>query len=110
MFISMRTVNTPKKPASQDWHPADIVAALWKRGMSLRRLSRLHGYGDDSLKNAMRFPWPRAEGVIATFLELHPADIWPSRYHEDGSPRSGRGERGIGRRGRLAVKHSTRAA
>jgi len=103
----MRTLNTSKKPAQQDWHPADIVAAIWKRGSSLRRLSREHGYGESSLKNAMLLPWPKAEAIIAAFIGVHPRAIWPTRYDSKGQPLSGRGQRGIGRRGKLAVKHNT---
>ena len=103
----MRTSNTSKKPVSQDWHPADIVAAVWKRGSSLRRLDRLNHYADGALRNALARPWPKAEAIIATFIGVHPREIWPSRYDSEGLPLSGRNQRGIGRRGKLAVKHNT---
>ena len=84
--MSMRTTPAPKKPASQDWHPADIVAAIWKRRSSLIRLSRLNGYADGSLRLALSRPWPKAEGIIAKFLNLTPQEIWPSRYDANGEP------------------------
>lgn len=90
-------MDTPKKPAHQDWHKADIVAALWKSGTSLQRLARLHGYATNSAHPALHRPWPKFERLIAEALGLQPQAIWPSRYHLDGSPRSGRGERGLGR-------------
>ena len=90
-------MDTPKKPAHQDWHKADIVAALWKRGTSLQRLARINGYAHGSINFALHRPWPRAERIIADALGVRPGDIWPSRYHDDGSPRSGRGDRGLGR-------------
>lgn len=94
----MPTVDTTKKPArQQDWHRADIKAALEKRGWSIRRLSLNHGYAGKSLAGALSKPWPRAETLIAETIGVTPQRIWPSRYHRDGTPKSGRGERGLGR-------------
>ncbi len=87
----------PKKPASKDWHKADIIAALWKRGTSLQRISRGLSYHPNALGNALHRPWPKAERFIADALGIKPQRIWPSRYHSDGTPKSGRGERGLGR-------------
>lgn len=67
-----------------DWHPADIVAALSKRGTSLRKLSSDRGYAAGSLRKALRHPWPKAEAMIAEALGVHPAVLWPSRYGTDG--------------------------
>lgn len=87
-----------KKPASQDWHKADIKAALHKRGVTLRSLAVMHGYQHiDALHPVLRIPYPKAERLISEALGVAPQIIWPSRYHPDGSPRSGRGERGLGR-------------
>ena len=69
-----------------DWHPADIVAELHKRGWSLRRLSMAHGYAPGSLRKALRHPWPTAERIIAHAIGVSPREIWPSRY----SAREGR--------------------
>lgn len=99
MFNSNETLNMIKKPASkpQDWHAIDIVAAVRKTGTSIQRLSRLNGYADDSLRACLYKPMPKMERVIAGHLGVNPQTIWPTRYHLDGSPKSGRGERGIGR-------------
>jgi Ner family transcriptional regulator len=86
-----------KKPASKDWHRADIIAAVRKTGTSIQRISRLMGLCRSALGNALAFPAPSYERVIANHLGLTPQDIWPSRYHADGSSKSGRNERGIGR-------------
>lgn len=86
-----------KKPAKEDWHRADIIAAVKKAGSNLQRLSIMHGYGPDTLRNALYVPAPRYERLISEFLKTTPQNIWPSRYHADGSPKSGRGERGMGR-------------
>ncbi|MCO9809335.1 helix-turn-helix domain-containing protein, partial [Salmonella enterica subsp. enterica serovar Mbandaka] len=37
----------------QDWHPADIIAALKKRGTSLSALSRQAGLASSTLANAL---------------------------------------------------------
>ncbi len=91
------SLDSPKKPASKDWHRADIVAAVHKRGTTFQRLSISLGYNDGVLRNALNYPAPKYERLIAEFLGTTPQKIWPSRYHADGSPKSGRGERGLGR-------------
>jgi Ner family transcriptional regulator len=42
---------------------------------------------------ALRRPWPKAEKIIADYIGTTPQAIWPSRYNEDGSPKSGHGIR-----------------
>jgi Ner family transcriptional regulator len=69
----------------QDWHPADIKAALEKKGWSLRRLSQHHGYSPAMLSRALARPYPNAERLIASALGVAPEIIWPSRY-TDGQP------------------------
>lgn len=97
MSIHKSSLNMPKKPASKDWHRADIVAAVRKTGTNLQILSRSHGWGRTTLSNALYAPYPKYERLIAEHLKTTPQAIWPSRYHEDGTPKSGRGERGLGR-------------
>jgi Ner family transcriptional regulator len=63
-----------------DWHRVDIVAALHKRGMSIRALSVRSGLKPDTLKNALSRAYPRAERIIAEALGITPEKIWPSRY------------------------------
>jgi len=86
----MNSPYSPKKPASQDWHPADIKAALEKAGWSLRRLSMYHGYYPTACAQVLRRPWPKVERIVARALGRKPRDIWPSRYD------SRRPKRGIG--------------
>lgn len=66
----------------EDWHPADIIAALRKRGTSLAALSRQSGLSSSTLVNALSRPWPKGEWLIATALKVHPSEIWPSRYFD----------------------------
>lgn len=97
----------PKKPASRDWHKADIIAAVRKTGTSLRAMSRKLGLAHTAIGNALHIPAPKYERMIAERLNMTPQQIWPSRYHEDGSPKSGRGERGRGRHKHLHKFNAT---
>lgn len=64
----------------KDWHKADIIAALHKRGTSLAQVSREAGLASPTLANALTRPWPRGEWLIAIALDIHPSVIWPGRY------------------------------
>ncbi len=52
----------------EDWHKADIIAALHKRGTSMARLSREAGLASSTLANALTRPWPKGEWMIANAL------------------------------------------
>lgn len=64
----------------QDLHPADIIAALKKRGTSLAEVSRNSGLASSTLTNALNRRWPKGERLIAEALGVAPETIWPSRY------------------------------
>lgn len=66
----------------QDWHPADIIAALKKRGTSLSALSRQAGLASSTLANTLIRHWPKGERLIAEKLGVAPEQIWPSRYRK----------------------------
>jgi Ner family transcriptional regulator len=64
-----------------DWHTADIIAALRKKGTSLAAESPPW----TEFFNAGKRPDPplaKGELIIATALDTHPWVIWPSRYHD----------------------------
>ncbi|APY61636.1 helix-turn-helix domain-containing protein [Salmonella enterica subsp. enterica serovar Essen] len=63
-----------------DWHSADIMAALKKRGTSLSAVSRKPGLASSMLANALNRHWPKGEKLIAEALGVAPEKIWPSRY------------------------------
>ena len=65
-----------------NWHPADIIAGLRKKGTSLAEVSRKAGLSSSTLANALSRPWPRGEKLIADALEIAPEIIWPSRYFD----------------------------
>lgn len=98
-----------KKPVPEDWHWADVMAALRKRGWSLRQVGYAEGYADgNTLGEVARRPYPKAEATIARYLGVdHPKVLWPSRYHPNGTP-----NRRLGRapmRGQPPVKATTPA-
>ena len=69
-----------------DWHPADVLAALKKRGQSLAGLSVANGYHPTAAGKALKQPWPAVERILADALGLAPQSIWPSRYDDEGLP------------------------
>lgn len=76
----MSTHQSQKKSASTDWHRADIVAALHKKGWSLRALSIQSELAASTLKEALNRPYPKAERIIAAAIGVSPETIWPERY------------------------------
>ncbi|WP_416053094.1 helix-turn-helix domain-containing protein [Cupriavidus basilensis] len=96
----MTQLNAPKKAVTreaEDWHRADIKSALEKAGYSLRQLSIQHGYAPGSLSRVLDTPWPGAERIVAAAVGVPAREIWPTRYGNDGEPKGGRNQRGIGR-------------
>lgn len=88
----MSLPTTQKKPVKEDWHRADVIAALRKKSWSLQQLALAHGYNQrSSLSKALGSPSPKGEKIIADALGLLPQDIWPSRYNTDGTPNRTRG-------------------
>lgn len=61
-----------------DWHPADVIAALKKRGVSLRQLAKQNGYSH--IDRVLTSPWLGAEKIVADALGKKPNELWPSRY------------------------------
>ena len=73
-----------KDALSDDWHIADIKAALEKNGWSLSRLSIANGYTRKAAANTLRKPWPKMEKIIALAIGEKAQNIWPSRYCNKG--------------------------
>ncbi|MCO6514807.1 MAG: helix-turn-helix domain-containing protein [Snodgrassella sp.] len=65
---------------SADWHRADIVAALKKKGWSIAALSREVGLSSNTLKTALEMPYLKGEQIIAKVIGVPAEQIWPSRY------------------------------
>jgi Ner family transcriptional regulator len=67
---------------SKDWHPADIIAALRKKGTTLSAVSRAAGLCSSTLSNALSRPWPKGELLISQAVGVPACVIWPSRYYD----------------------------
>lgn len=65
-----------------DWHKADIIAALKKKGTTLAAVSRRAGLSSTTLANTLYRPWPKGEALIAQELKLHPSEIWSTPYNK----------------------------
>ncbi|PWD64442.1 helix-turn-helix domain-containing protein [Pectobacterium parmentieri] len=65
---------------TEDWHKADIIAALRKKGTTVTEVSRNAGLSSTTLANALSRPWPKGEYLIAQVIGIAPEEIWPSRY------------------------------
>ncbi|MEF8769377.1 helix-turn-helix domain-containing protein [Candidatus Accumulibacter contiguus] len=88
------TIQTPKKASQEDWHPADIVAALHKRGITLRALAKQCGLtSPTTLSKAMTHSYPASEKRLADAVGVPVQVMFAARYHPDGTPK-GRGIRG----------------
>ena len=88
------TITNSKKTSQKDWHPADIVAALHKRGYTLRDVAKEHGLADStSLSRAMIISAPAGERRLAEAAGVPVQTMFPSRYYPDGTSRP-RGIRG----------------
>lgn len=73
------------KPTAYDWHPADIKAALEKRGWTFARIAREHGYTCVATPcDVLRKPYAIMEQIVAGIIGVRPQDIWPSRYDSNG--------------------------
>jgi Ner family transcriptional regulator len=69
-----------QKNIAGDWHRADIVAELKKKGWSLAALSRQAGLSPNTLKTALATPYLKGEKIIAAAIGVPAERIWPSRY------------------------------
>jgi Ner family transcriptional regulator len=69
-------------PFQPDWHKADIIAALHKKGTSLAAESRAAGLSSATLANALVRPWAKGELLISKAIGVPAETIWPSRYFD----------------------------
>lgn len=75
-----------------DWKPAinltadEIKAALWQKGITLGAIARENGIDRRKLSSALNAAEiEQCWDAIAKFLGLPPHEIWPSRYHANGT-------------------------
>ncbi len=100
---------TPKKASREDWHPADIKAALTKAGWTFAALSAVHDCSRSTLNNALVRSYPAAEQRIADAIGVPVWEIWPSRWNDDGTQKP-RGMRALQFNAREKARNSKAAA
>ena len=88
--VKRHECNGNESDGTMDWHPADVLAALKKRGQSLAGLSVTNGYHPTAAGKALKQPWPAMEQLLAAVIGVTPREIWPSRYDRQGNPRANR--------------------
>jgi Ner family transcriptional regulator len=74
----MSMTTNKSTPLQEDMHPADVIAALRKRGTSLRKIAIENGYSH--IQRVLTSPWLAAEQLVAKALDTRPEELWPSRY------------------------------
>lgn len=82
-MTSHNTKESQKKEqdaSSKNWHRADILAAIKKKGGTLAQLSRDNGLHERTLYNALERHWPKGEQIIADYIGVATHTIWPERY------------------------------
>lgn len=65
-----------------NWHRADILAAIKKRGGTLAQLSRDNGLHERTLYNVLERHWPKGEKIVSDFIGVPVSTIWPERYKQ----------------------------
>ena len=79
-------MKTIQKHSSKDWHPADIKAAMAKKGYTFARIAREHGYVSNAPNSVLRKPWTQVQAIVAGIIGEPASVIWPSRYDASGEP------------------------
>ena len=74
---------------SKGWHAEDIKAELRKRLGPITSLSGSWGWSRTAISKVLRRPdySPPLERRIAEALGVEPHEIWPDRWHPDGTPK-----------------------
>lgn len=75
----MMNVLTSQKN-THDWHRADIIAELHKRGWSVASLAKAHKLAPSTLRSALDKPYPKSERIIAEAIGVAPEVIWAKRF------------------------------
>lgn len=78
----MSVFNDIKKTAQSDWHRADILAELRKKGWSLRSLASEGNVSYNTLKTVLDKPYPKMERLVANAIGVAPEVIWAGRFAE----------------------------
>ena len=63
-----------------------IKNRLKQRGTSFSELARNAGFSASEVQGSLYRPIFFGEQIIAEFLNIHPMQLWPNRYDENGRP------------------------
>lgn len=73
------------KVDNKDLTPAQIVALLHDNKITLLSIAADCGLSNSSgMSIALRKNFPLVEQRVASALNIHPMQLWPSRYNENG--------------------------
>lgn len=84
--MELPPASIPGPPSHGDWHHADVIAELKKRGHNLAGLAIANGYHPTSAGKALKKSWPAMEHIIAAAIGVAPEAIWPTRYSAGDRP------------------------
>lgn len=72
-------------PIKHGWHRADIVAAIHKKGTSLRRLALERGLAESTLRAALQKPRRPSNRIIAAVIGKPIHELWPQWFDASGN-------------------------
>jgi Ner family transcriptional regulator len=76
--------------SAQDWHKADVKAALEKKGLTMTAVALRHGLDPSAVRQSLREQnrrqFTRIKALIAAAIGLPPQTIWPSLFDSNGQP------------------------
>lgn len=70
---------------TQNWDRYAIEAEIHRRGATLTGLALQAGIGSSSCRVALLRPVPKADRIIAEFLDVPLHELWPDRYDRAGN-------------------------
>lgn len=77
----MSVLESTKKNAV-NWHKADILAELKKKGWTLRSLAAEGNVSYSTLKTVFDKSYPKMERLVANAIGIAPEIIWAERFAE----------------------------
>ena len=77
----MSVLESTKKTAV-NWHKADILAELKKKGWTLRSLAAEGNVSYSTLKTVFDKSYPKMERLVANAIGIAPVIIWAERFAE----------------------------
>lgn len=67
------------------WTSKRILCEIHERGMTLEKLAELHDRNPASFRHIWKRPNALNEKIVADFIGVPAAELWPDRYPKDSS-------------------------